>query len=197
MNPPPPPHCLPLWQQITFPFLFAIPFTFPNNLMIMATGRSFPLFSHHESHRRLLHTGEIQTIWQITPKASLMSRAYSWLFQISNQSGCQVSGELRLSILDEWFMLFSSQLFGCIWLGEVWGWPNGEATWRLQMFCFCICTAHQKQQAVPPYSPCHLGGTRQQLPWWITGELLFFCKMCQWSSYFQAPPDIIYSIHPV
>lgn len=61
--------------------------------------------------------------------------------------------ELRLSLFYESFMLFCSQLFGCIWLGEVWGWPNGEATWRLQMFCFCICTAHQKQQAVPPLSP--------------------------------------------
>lgn len=78
--------------------------------------------------------------------------------------------ELRLSLLYESFMLFSSQLFGCIWLREVWGWPNGEATWRLQMFCFCICTAHQKQQAVPPWSLCHLGETRQQLLV-LSGEL--------------------------
>lgn len=68
-------------------------------------------------------------------------------------------------------MLFSSQLFGCIWLWEVWGWPNGEATWWLQMFCFCICAAHQKQQAVPPWILCHLGDTRQQLLT-LPGELL-------------------------
>lgn len=33
--------------------------------------------------------------------------------------------ELRLSHLHESFMLFSSQLFGCIWLEEAWSWPNG------------------------------------------------------------------------
>lgn len=82
--------------------------------------------------------------------------------------------EPRLALLYESFMLFSSQLFGCIWLGEVWGWPNGEATWRLQMFCFCICTAHQKQQAVPPWSLCHLGESRQQLLV-FPGELFESC----------------------
>lgn len=39
------------------------------------------------------------------------------------------------------------------------------------MFCFCMRTAHQKQQAVPPWSLGHLGDTRQQLLV-LPGELL-------------------------
>lgn len=39
------------------------------------------------------------------------------------------------------------------------------------MFCFCICTAHQKQQALPPESLHHLGDTRLQLLV-FPGELL-------------------------
>lgn len=97
---------------------------------------------------------------------ALMPAAYSWLFRslikvvvgppMWARHGC-VSACVCLSLAYEWFMLFSSQLLGCIWLGEVWVWPNGGATWQLQMFSFCICTAHQKQQPVPPLGLCHLG----------------------------------------
>lgn len=52
-------------------------------------------------------------------------------------------------------MLFSSQLFGCIWLKG--GRPNGGATWRIQMFWFGMCIAHQKQQPAPPLGPRHPG----------------------------------------
>lgn len=83
------------------------------------------------------------------------------------ERGCVSEWEsvrLYVSLTDEWFMLFSSQLFGCIWLREVRSWPNGGATWQLQMFSFCICTAHQKQQAMPPWAPAIWGRACLQLP---------------------------------
>lgn len=48
-------------------------------------------------------------------------------------------------------MLFSSQLFGRIWFGEVRVRPNGEATWQLQMFRFCIA------QLIKNNKRCHPG----------------------------------------
>ena len=55
-----------------------------------------------------------------------------------------------LSLLYESFMLFSSQLFGRIWFGEVRAWPNGEATWQLQMFCFCIAELIKNNKCCHP-----------------------------------------------
>lgn len=55
-----------------------------------------------------------------------------------------------VSLLYESFMLFSSQLFGRIWFGEARAWPNGEATWQLQMFCFCIAELIKNNKCCHP-----------------------------------------------
>lgn len=88
------------------------------------------------------------------------------LFQSSNQRGWLVSGGgPRLPLLHESFMLFSSQLFGRIWLREVRGLgqmerPHGSSR------CFAFVYA----QLIKNNKPCHPRAaaiwetTRQRLP---------------------------------
>lgn len=137
--------------------------------MILSIDHQISYFLIRKTTRAFSMLVKYRSFDKSSPVAGLMSRAYSQLFQSKQLAGLWC--ELCLSLLYESFMLFSSQLFGRIWFREVWGWPNGEATWQLQMFRFCICTAHQKQQALQPESLCHLGDTRQQLLM-FPGELL-------------------------
>lgn len=93
---------------------------------------------------------------------SCIFKAYPFFFSIPNQSSWQVSGVSRASQCSmNHSCCLAHSCLGASGLGR--SWPNGEATWQLQMFCFCICIAHQKQQAMPPKSLCHLWESRQRL----------------------------------